>query len=123
MSAAHVPPGWPPQVRPPDTEDWEASAVAFLLDVCPADYRAHEVLRRHPVVLARFAAHHVDGALTAARTGYSRARSELRDLAGPEVVAAALAAYETEGARLVATARQVGLVEQALRGKRPAPRL
>ena len=97
--------------------------MAFLLDVCPADCRGYDVLRRHPVVLARFAAHHVDGALAAARTGYSRARSELRDSVPPEVVTAALAAYETEGARLVATARQVALVEAALRGRRPAPRL
>lgn len=123
MSPPHVPPGWPAQVRPPDAEDWEASAVAFLLDVCPPDYRGHEVLRRHPVVLARFATHHIQGALAAARTGYSQARSELRDVVGPEVVAAALAAWETEGARLVATARQVGLVEEALRGRRRAPRL
>jgi hypothetical protein len=121
--SAHVPPGWPSQVRPPDSEGWEATAVAFLLDVCPPDYRRHEVLRRHPVVLARFAVRHVDGAVAAARTGYAHARSDLRDLVPPEVVTAALAAFETEGARLVATARQVALVEEALRGRRHAPRL
>ncbi len=118
-----MPPGWPPRVRPPDVDGWESDAISFLLDCCPADYRAHEVLRRHPVVLARFAVHHVDGALAAARAGYSQARSELRDIVAPEVVTAALAAYETEGARLVTTARQVALVDEALRGRRHAPRL
>ncbi len=123
MSTAHVPPGWPAQVRPPDTSGWESTAVAFLFDVCPPDYRRHDVLRRHPVVLARFAAHHVNGSVAAARTGYAQARSELRGVVPPEVVTAALVALETEGARLVATARQVALVEEALRGGRHAPRL
>ena len=49
------------------------TTIAFLLDVCPPDYRQHEVLRRHPVVLARFAAHHVAGAVSAARTGLAKA--------------------------------------------------
>ena len=51
-----VPPGWPPGVLPPQAPEWERSAVAWLFDLCPPDYRAHEVLRRHPVVLAREAA-------------------------------------------------------------------
>ena len=97
--------------------------MAFLLDQCPAEYRGHDLLRRQPVVLARFAAHHVAGAIEAAREGYRQARTELRDAVGPEVVAEALQVYETEGARLVAVARQVDLVEQALRGKTFIPRL
>ena len=51
-----VPPGWPEEVRPPGAPDWERTAVAWLFDLCPPDYRAHEVLRRYPVLLARFAA-------------------------------------------------------------------
>ncbi len=97
--------------------------MAFLFDVCPPDYRRHAVLKRHPVVLARFAIHHVHGAIAAARAGYAQARSELRDLVPPEVVSEALAAYEVEGARLVSLARSVDLVEEALRGLRHAPRL
>jgi hypothetical protein len=110
-------------VLPPGAPDWERSASGWLLDLCPGDYRAYEVLRRHPVVLARFAAHHVAGAIDAARRGTAAARTELRDVASPEVLAAAISAYEREGARLLATARAVGLVEEALRGRRYVPRL
>jgi hypothetical protein len=74
-------------------------------------------------VLARFAAQHVDGCLVAAREGYGSIRRELADLATPEVVAAALNAYEREGARLAAVQREVSLVEEALRGGRFRPRL
>ena len=118
-----VPPGWPAEVHPPGTEGFERTAVTYLLDQCPPEYRGYPVLRRQPLVLARFAAHHVDGAVNAARAGYRNARTELRDAVAPEVVAEALEAWETEGARLVGVARSVDLVEQALRGKRFIPRL
>jgi hypothetical protein len=110
-------------VRPPDAPDWERTAVGWLFDLCPPDYRAHEVLRRHPAVLARFAAHHVEGGIEAARTGLATVRTELRDVVPPEAVEAAVAAFEREGARLLATRRAVGLVEDALRGRRYVPRL
>ena len=118
MSSTVVPPGWPQEVRPPDTPDWERTATGWLFDLCPPDYRRHEVLRRHPVVLARFAAHHVAAGVQAARHGLATARDELRDVADPETVAAAVAAYEREGAHLVRTQRAVALVEEALRGRR-----
>ena len=118
-----VPPGWPPEVLPPQAPDWERSAVAWLYDLCPPDYRAHEVLRRYPVLLARFAAGHVRSAVDAARDGIRTARAELRDVVPPEAVEAAIAAYEREGRRLVTTGRQIGLVDAALRGERHVPRL
>jgi hypothetical protein len=105
-------------VRPPGTADWERSAIAWLFDLCPPDYRAYDVLRRQPAVLARFAAHHVQAGVAAAKKGLGSARSDLADLVEPEVVAAAVAAYEREGARLMATARSLALVEEALRGRR-----
>ena len=123
MSPPPLPPGWPPQVRPPDSPQWERSAVGWLLDLCPGDYRAYEVLRRHPAVLARFAAHHVAAGIDAARRGLAAARTELRDIATPETVAAAIAAYEREAARLLGEARAVALVEEALRGHRYIERL
>ena len=118
-----VPPGWPPEVLPPQAPDWERGAVGWLFDLCPADYRAHEVLRRHPVVLARFAAGHVGSADQAARHGLRTARADLRGIVPPEVVDAAIAAYEREGRRLLVVGRQVALVDAALRGERHVPRL
>lgn len=97
--------------------------MGWLFDVCPPEYRAHDVLRRHPVVLARLAAHHVEGAITAARQGLAAVRTELRDVVPPDVVDATVAVYERESARLLATRREVGLVERALRGERFRPRL
>jgi hypothetical protein len=118
-----VPPGWPTEVLPPEAPEWERSAVGWLFDQCPADYRAHDVLRKHPVVLARFAAQHVAANVEAARNGHRTARAELRELVAPEVVEAVLAAYEREGRRLVTVGRQIALVDAALRGERHVPRL
>ena len=123
MDRAVVPPGWPAEVAPPGTPGWERTATAWLLDLCPSEYRAHDVLRRHPVVLARFAVQHVGAGIEAARVGLGTIRADLRDVADPETVAAAVAAFEREGARLVAAARAVDLVEQALRGRRFTARL
>ena len=123
MSLAHAPPGWPAEVRPPGAPEWERTAVAWLFDLCPPDYRAYDVLRRYPIVLARFAAGHVAAARAAASAGLGTSRSELRGAVPPEAVEAAVAAYEREGHRLAGTARAVGLVEEALRGKRFIPRL
>ena len=118
-----MPPGWPAEVLPPQAEQWERSAVAWLFDMCPPDYRAHEVLRRHPVVLARFATGHVASAVQAARDGIRTVRGEMRGVVAPEVVEAAIAAYEREGRRLVTVGRQIALVDAALRGERHVPRL
>lgn len=118
-----VPPEWPVEVLPPQAPEWERSAVAWLFDLCPADYRAHEVLRNHPVVLARFAAGHVESGVEAARQGIRSLRADLRDVVPPDVVEAALGAYDREGRRLVRTGRQVALVAAALRGERWVPRL
>jgi len=97
--------------------------VPWLLDQCPADYRSHDVLRRHPEVLARFAAHHVEAALQGARAAYAGARRELSGRVDPDVLDAALRALEAEGARLARASREVALVEDALSGTRWRPRL
>lgn len=113
----YVPPGWPLQVRPPGVEDWERTASAFLLDCCPADYRAYPVLRRHPAVLAWFAAAHVEAQVSAAADGLGGLRRSLEDHVPPEVVQAAVEAWEEQSARLQRIRREVALVEEALRGR------
>jgi hypothetical protein len=118
-----APPGWPAQVRPPDAPDWETTAQNWLLDICPPEYRAYPALRRHSVVLARFAVLHVEASQLAARRGLSQARAELRDVAALDVVEAAVQTWQAEDARLSGVRRAVGLVEEALRGRRFVARL
>src|SRR6266851_5603370 len=67
--AAYLPPGWPAGVHPPGSEDFERTAVAWLLDVVPPDYRLYGVLRRHPIALAAMASHHVAACVEGARQG------------------------------------------------------
>jgi hypothetical protein len=118
-----APPGWPRAVRPPGAPGWEHTAVAWLLDICPPEYRSYPVLRRHDVVLARFAVLHVEACQAAVRRGLSEARAELRDVTDPETIEAAVETWHTEAARLLAERRAVGLVEEALRGRRFVARL
>lgn len=121
--SAYVPPGWPSQVRPPDAPDWEVTAASWLLDVCPPEYRRYSGLRRHVVVLARFAVLHVEADQAAVRRGLSQARGDLRDVASQAVVEAAVQTFMIEDARLTSLRRSVGLVEDALRGRRYRARL
>ncbi len=114
--AIHLPPGWPEQVRPPGEPDWEKSATVFLLDCCPADYRAHKVLQQHPVVLARFAADFVEGQIRSSRAALSQARASLHDYVTPQVLEASTELLQAEESRLVRVRRSVALVEEALRG-------
>jgi len=117
------PPGWPPAVPPPEVDGWEGRAVGWLFDLCPPDLRAHEVLRRHPRVLAYVAHRQVDAALAAVADAVANARHDLRDAVPPEALAESLAALQSEQARLAAARRSVGLVEEALAGVRYRPRL
>jgi len=123
VSAPVAPPGWPAEVRAPGAPEWEASAEAWLLDLCPPDHRSYPVLRRHLVVLARFAVLHVEAGQLACRRGLSEARAELRGLVEPEVVDAVVDTWLREDARLAGARRAVGLVEEAVRGRRFRPRL
>ncbi len=118
-----APPGWPAEVPPPGAPGWADDAVRWLLDVCPPEYRGYSGLRRHAVVLARFAVLHVEAMHAAARRGLSEGRTSLRDVADPDVVERAMATWAREEARLTALRRSVGLVEEALRGRRFHARL
>lgn len=121
--AEYVPPGWPAGVHPPGAPDFEATAVAWLLDVVPPDYRLYGVLRRHPIALATMAKHHLDACVRGAREGYRGTRTELGGALPAAGVDAVLEAYRAEGRRLVAAARAADLIGRALRGEVFRPRL
>ena len=120
---AYIPPGWPAGVHPPGSEDFESTAVGWLLDVVPPDYRLHGVLRRYPVALATLARYHSKACVEGARQGYRTARTELAGVLPPHAIDTVLAAYRKEGARLAATAEAVDLVERALRGEVFTPKM
>ena len=113
----YVPPGWPAGVHPPGSEEFERSAITWLLEVVPADYLLHGVLRRHPVALATLARHHLQACVDGARNGYRTARTELGPHLPPTAIEAVLTAYRNEGQRLAAAAQAADLVERALHGE------
>lgn len=117
VPSIYVPPGWPTRVRPPGAPDWEATATAFLFDCCPADFRKYAVLRRHPVVLARFAVQFVEGQYHATQEGLAGVRTGLTEYVSAEVLESAVEAWLEQEAMLVRTRRAVLLVEEALRGR------
>jgi hypothetical protein len=120
---ATTPPGWPPSVRPPQAPDWQRSAVGWLLDRCPPEYRDHPVIARHPLVLVRLTAHHVQAGLQAGRRALATVRADLGDDLPVPAMNAVIEALEAEQARLIAARRAVGLIEDALRGRHYVPRL
>jgi hypothetical protein len=122
-SVGYAPPGWPSQVRPPGAPGWEATAIAYLLDCCPADFRAYRVLRNHPVVLAQFAMHFVNGQQEASERGLADIRTSLSEYVEPDIVESAAQAWLEQAARLVRTRRAVALLEEALRGRVFVPKL
>jgi hypothetical protein len=121
--STYIPPGWPAGVHPPGSEEFESTAVGWLLDVVPPDYRLHGVLRRYPIALAVMARHHSKACVEGAREGYRTARTELAGALPPHAIDTILAAYRKEGARLADTARAVDLVERALRGEVFTPKM
>lgn len=115
--SAYVPPGWPAEVHPPGTDRFEDTAVAWLLELIPPEYRRHGVLRRYPPALAAMARRHVDACLEAARQGFRTARVDLGDVVPPHGIDSVLDAYRREGTRLAVLSTAAELVEIALRGR------
>jgi len=75
------------------------------------------------MILARFAVLHVEGMQGAVRRGLSEGRTTLRDVVDSDVVERAMSTWAREEARLASLRRSVGLVEEALRGRRFHARL
>jgi hypothetical protein len=75
------------------------------------------VLRNHPVVLAQFATHFVNGQHEAAQRGLAAIRTSISEYVDAEVVEAATQAWLEQEARLTRTRRAVALIEEALLGR------
>jgi hypothetical protein len=123
VSDVHLPPGWPDAVRPPGAPGWERTAVTYLLDHCPSEYRAYPALTHHPVALAWLALRHVTAQGQANTAARSAVRAELREDLDPAALEGVMVALDREHARLLGVHRAVRLVGDALRGLRYVPRL
>jgi hypothetical protein len=119
--SSQVPRGWPEAVPPPDSEDFVPSAVKWLLDIVPSDYRNHDIFERFPDALAALARHHTQACVEGARAGYRVVRTELSEYVPPHAIDHVLSTYRVEGKRLAATARSVTLIERALNHTRTRP--
>lgn len=117
------PASWPDGLLPPDADGWQRAAENWLLDRCPPEYRLHDVLRHHPLVLARFTRWHVAASIDGHQRALGIVRSDLEGHVEPEAVGAAVVVIERELQRLRALLPQVRAVEDALAGHRPRPRL
>jgi hypothetical protein len=110
-------------VRPPGAPEWERTAVAWLLDLCPSEYRAYRALTSRPLALSWLALRHVVAQGQANAAAKAAARAELRDRVDPAGLEPVLEALEHEHARLRAAYRAVRLVDDALQGHQYVPRL
>ncbi len=108
---------------PPAAPGFERRARAWLLDLCPPEYRGYPVLARHLSLLARFAARQ----LAAQRAGTEATIGALRaDMTGFVEVAAieeALRVLRAEQQRIDQAILAVSLIERVLRGEDFVPRL
>jgi hypothetical protein len=116
------PPGWPEAVPLAGAPGWQVAAASWLLDLCPSEFRGYPSLRRHLVLLAWLADHHVEAQLVALRQAYRTIRVELTDHLPEGSIQQAMTDIELEGIRLRAARRGTRLIIEALRdGARAAP--
>lgn len=109
-----IPAGWPDGIPAPTDHEFDERVVAWLLDLAPAQWRSSPI-RNFPRALAWSVEQFIIGQQSAARTAYSRARSDLvRE--DPTAVEPALAAWQAHGVALAHALRQVGMVRRALDG-------
>ena len=108
-----VPPGWPKDLPPAGTAEFDARVASWLLDRGPAELRTSN-LRNSPLALAFVVSQVLAGSCEGVRAAYRTARN---DLAGrmdqPEFVAVQTG-LEALGAQLTASKREVDLVSNAL---------
>ena len=111
--AGSVTPGWPRDLPPRGTEEFEAKVTGWLLDRGPADLRGSP-LRHLPIALARVVAYVTAAEIDGMRQAYASARVELAEFLPPDQIAVVQSALEAQGARLLGFQREIALVEEAL---------
>ncbi|WP_432563950.1 hypothetical protein [Kineococcus sp. SYSU DK003] len=122
--SGYVPPGWPAQVLPPAIEDWELSAVAWILGHGAPEWHLpeYETLRRHPLMLTWWFRQWAQANLQAARASWQGLR-EVQQAPDPDAHRRHLAAVTAVGRDLRAQAHAAELIERAMLGELFVPRL
>ena len=105
--------GWPQDLVPVVAPDFLARAIGWLLDRGPADLRTSP-LRAYPLALAFVVEHHCEASVQATREAYRHARSELGSHMSAAELTVVQQALEAQGARALATRREVALVRAAV---------
>lgn len=100
---------------------WESAAVSWLLDQCPADYRAYAAWRRHPSALAWMTVRHLECELNAMRAAWRDVRPELGPVLPEGALGDVLGCLTQEGLRLRAALRAAELLKEALHLRAPVP--
>ena len=109
MEDVFLPPGWPEAAKPPGSEHFESSAVAFLLEHIPEYRQASDGPPCSLLILASIARHAIAGTVEGARQGYRTARTELGEAVPPHAVDATLPRLSgMRGVGLRLTAKAVG---------------
>ena len=114
---ARGPAGWPRDLPPPGTDEFDAKVAGWLLDRGPADLRSSGI-RQWPLALAHLLVRVLEAEVEGTRKAYASARVDLSTHLTPAELASVQAALEAEGARLLHMQREVALVAQALLSKR-----
>lgn len=110
---ADAPEGWPDGVPAPSMPGWEKAAVSWLFDQLPADYRAHDVLREHPTVLAKMAREHLREAYKAIVKGYRSSSVELKGQLQPHALREVDEVYRLERERIIRNGQAIDAIEHA----------
>lgn len=116
MLGAYLPPEWPKEVPHPASPAFTSRITAWLLDLCPPDFRGEPVLIRNPVVLVRLAHRAVAAQGRGVDLALAGVRAELSSVVSESVIEDTVQALLRERERLVRTRRGVVLVEHVLRG-------
>lgn len=116
MVGAYLPPEWPENLPHPASPAFTSRVTAWLLDLCPPEYRGEPVLVRHPVVLVRLAHRSIAAHGRGVDLALGGVRAELAGVVPEAVVEETVQALLRERQRLVRSRRGVVLVEHVLRG-------
>ena len=116
MGRSTTPAGWPKDLPPPESGEFDERVVTWLLDRAPPGFRTASTLRAQPTALGLLVLHTAAGEVEALRAAYAAARRELSHMLSPEQLDGVLADVEAQGAASVETRRQIDLVVAALAG-------